>query len=251
MQRIHFSAWLVALAVPASLLGLSGCGAGTDAPTAASISATGTQAEQSAGEARNGNGLADVVQIRADGPSNETPAWTSLPQAKPPEVVIDTHLGQIRLQLFPEQAPVTVDNFLANYVDRSFYDNTIVHFAQANFLVAAGGFSTDYQPGEPRAYIASEADNGLKNRRGTVAMSRDPELIDSANCQFFINVSDNPTLDHQGRDDAASFGYCVFGEVVEGMDIVDRISQLPTVDREDFPSTPQEQVVIRSISRVY
>jgi cyclophilin family peptidyl-prolyl cis-trans isomerase len=90
-----------------------------------------------------------VVQIRADGPSNETPAWTSLPQAPRPEVVIDTNLGPIRLRLFPEQAPVTVDNFLANYVDRSFYDNTIIHFAQPNFLIAAGGFSTDYQPANP------------------------------------------------------------------------------------------------------
>jgi cyclophilin family peptidyl-prolyl cis-trans isomerase len=251
MQRIHFSAWLVALALPASLLGLSACGSGTNAPPAASMSAAGSQPHQSAGEARSGNRVADVVQVRADGPSNETPAWTSLPTVIRPEVVVVTNLGQIRLRLFPEQAPVTVDNFLANYVERSFYDNTIIHFAEANFLIAAGGFSTDYQPAEPRAYIANEADNGLKNRRGTVAMSRDPELIDSANCQFFINVSDNQALDHQSRDDAASFGYCVFGEVVEGMEIVDRISQMPTVDREDFPSTPQEQVVIRSISRAY
>jgi cyclophilin family peptidyl-prolyl cis-trans isomerase len=180
----------------------------------------------------------------------ETPAQPVIAPAARPEVVIDTNLGKIRLRLHPEQAPVTVDNFLSNYVDRGFYDNTIVHFSGRGFLVAAGGYSTDYQAAEPRAYIASEADNGLKNVRGAVAMSRDPAHIDSANCQFFINVADNPSLDHQSRDDAASFGYCVFGEVVEGMEVVDRIAESPVIDREGFPSTPKEPVVIQSIARV-
>jgi cyclophilin family peptidyl-prolyl cis-trans isomerase len=249
MQRIRFSASFVTLALTAFSLALAGCGSGGPAPPAASISAAGLQEGQSAGESRTGSHVAEVVQVRADGPSNETPARPAIIPAARPEVVLDTSLGKIRLRLFPEQAPITVDNFLTNYVDRGFYDNTIIHYAASGFIIAAGGFSTDYQPAEPRAYIASEADNGLKNVRGTVAMSRDPEHMDSANCQFFINLADNPSLDHKSRDDAASFGYCVFGEVVEGMDVVDRISELPVVDQEGFPSTPQEKVIIRSITR--
>jgi peptidyl-prolyl cis-trans isomerase A (cyclophilin A) len=249
MQRIRFSALLVTLAVTAFSLTLAGCGSGGPAPPAASMSAGESQEGQSAGESRTGGRIAEVVQVRADGPSNDTPARPAIIPAARPEVVIDTSLGKIRVRLFPEQSPNTVDNFLANYVDRGFYDNTIIHFAAKGFIVAAGGFGTDFEPAEPRAYIASEADNGLKNVRGTVAMSRDPEHIDSANCQFFINLADNPSLDHKSRDDAASFGYCVFGEVVEGMDVAERIAQAPVTDRENFPSTPQEKVVIRSIAR--
>jgi len=164
-------------------------------------------------------------------------------------VVLDTSLGKIRIRLFPDKSPLTVDNFLSNYVDRGFYDNSIFHYAEKGFIVAAGGFNTEYQAPEPRAYIANEAHNGLKNLRGTMAMSRDPEYANSATCQFFINVADNPSLDHTSREDSASYGYCVFGEVVEGMDVVDRIAEAPVVDKENFPSTPQEQAVIHSIRR--
>jgi peptidyl-prolyl cis-trans isomerase A (cyclophilin A) len=250
MQRTRFSVWLVILAMPISFVGLSGCGSGTDAPPSASIPATGLPSTQSAGEARS-ESPTGVVQVRAAGPSSETPAQMTTMKAPDPEVVIDTNLGAIRLRLFADHAPATVDNFLANYVERGFYDDTIIHFVDPGFLIAAGGFGTDYGAVRPRAYIGSEADNGLKNVRGTIAMARDPDHIDSANCQFFINLADNPSLDHQSREDAASFGYCVFGEVIEGMDVVDRISQVETVDRENFPSTPQEKVVIRTISRAF
>jgi hypothetical protein len=127
MQRIRFSALLVTLALPAFSLTLAGCGSG--GPPAASMSAAGSQEGQSAGESRTGSRVAEVVQVRADGPSNDTPARPAIIPAARPEVVIDTSLGKIRLRLFPEQSPNTVDNFLANYVDRGFYDNTIIHFA--------------------------------------------------------------------------------------------------------------------------
>jgi peptidyl-prolyl cis-trans isomerase A (cyclophilin A) len=250
MRWTRLSTWLVMLALPACLLVLSGCSGGTDAPPAAAMSASDSSSNQIDQEDPEMRPLGGVVQVRADGPSSETPARLSVPPATKPEVLIETNLGQIRLRLFPEQAPMTVENFLNNYVQRGFYDDTLIHFVAPDFLIAAGGFRTDLQPIEPRAYIASEADNGLKNVRGTVAMSRDAEHMDSANCQFFINVADNPGLDHQSRDDAASFGYCVFGEVIEGMDVVDRISQVATVDQENFPSTPQEPVVIQSIHRL-
>lgn len=249
MRWTLLSTGLAMLALPACFLVLSGCGGGTDAPPAAAMSASHSSPNPSNHDDPNRRPLGGVVQVRADGPSSETPARPSMPAATHPEVLIETNLGQIRLRLFPEQAPMTVDNFLANYVERGFYDDTLIHFVAPDFLIAAGGFRTDYQPIEPRAYIASEADNGLKNVRGTVAMSRDADHMDSANCQFFINVADNPSLDHQSREDAASFGYCVFGEVIEGMEVVDRISQVPTVDREKFPSTPQDQVVIKAIQR--
>lgn len=250
MRWTRLSQWLAMLALPACLLVSFGCGSGTDAPPAVAMSASYSSPKQIDQEGLATRPLGGVVQVRADGPSSETPARPSIPSATHPEVLIETNLGSIRLRLFPEQAPITVDNFLTNYVERGFYDQTLIHFVAPDFLIAAGGFRKDYRPIEPRAYIASEADNGLKNVRGAVAMSRDVDHMDSANCQFFINVADNPSLDHQSREDAASFGYCVFGEVIEGMDVVDRISQVATVDHENFPSTPQDPVVIKSIQRL-
>jgi peptidyl-prolyl cis-trans isomerase A (cyclophilin A) len=247
MFRSSLSAWLVSLVLsPLSLL-LSGCGGGSDAPPAASISSTTPTATRASSGAPT---VAEPVLVRADGPSTATPARPADPEVMPdPEVLLQTTFGQIRVRLFPKKAPLTVDNFLVNYVDRGFYDQTIFHFVDKEFIIAAGGFDPDFQPAEPRAYIASEADNGLKNLRGTLAMARDPDHIDSANCQFFINVVDNPALDHRDREDASSYGYCVFGEVVEGMDVVDRIAAVALVDKDHFPATPAEAVIIRSATR--
>jgi len=166
-----------------------------------------------------------------------------------PEVVIKTSLGEIRLQLDAEKAPVTVDNFLANYVNRGFYDDTAVHYVAKDSMVLAGGYTADLEPKETRAYIRSEADNGLKNLRGTIAMVRDPEHIDSATSQFFVNLVDNPSLDHKDTESAENYGYCVFGKVIEGMDVVDRIAGVEVADKGDFPNTPVQPVVIESIQR--
>ncbi len=245
MLRSFLSAWRVLiLLLPLSLLSL-GCGRG-EAPPPASIAAT-----ESAGNSTSENlpAVAEPVLVRADGPSTVTPALPEIARQRPdPEVILQTSQGAIRVRLLPDQAPLTVDNFLRNYVDRGFYDQTIVHFVDPDFIIAAGGFSPDLEAAAPGAYIANEAANGLKNLRGTVAMARDPEHIHSANSQFFINVVDNPSLDHQGEE-PNEYGYCVFGEVVEGMDVVDRIAAVPVDDQVHFPSTPVEPVLIEAVRR--
>lgn len=245
MLRSFLSGWLVLmLLVPLSLLSL-GCGR-ADAPPAASIPAPDSSANPAT---VNVPAVAEPVLVRADGPSTATPASPEMASTRPePEVVLQTSQGAIHIRLFPAKAPLTVDNFLRNYVDRGFYDQTIIHFVDPDFIIAAGGFGPDLEAAAPGAYIANEATNGLKNLRGTVAMARDPEHIHSANSQFFINVVDNPLLDHQGEE-PNEYGYCVFGEVVEGMDVVDRIAAVPVDDQLHFPSTPVEPVLIEAVRR--
>jgi cyclophilin family peptidyl-prolyl cis-trans isomerase len=173
------------------------------------------------------------------------------PQPEPfPEVVIRTSQGDIRLKLDAESAPETVDNFLKNYVDRDYYSGTIFHFVDPAFIVMAGGYTPDLQRAEPRSPIRNESHNGRKNLRGTIGMSRHPEYADSATCEFFINVKDNPTLDHSGTEEAPVAGYCVFGEVVSGMDVVDRIASAPVKNEGNFVNLPTEAIVIQSIERV-
>lgn len=162
-------------------------------------------------------------------------------------VVIQTSLGSIRLLLDFQHAPLSVDNFL-EYVDRQHYDGTIFHRVIKGFMAQGGGFDAAYQKRAVGAPIANEAHNGLKNVRGTVAMARtsDPG---SATAQFFINVVDNPFLDHKGTA-PHEYGYAVFGRVVEGMDVVDRIRAVPTGARGPFTKdAPLEPVVIESIRR--
>ena len=147
------------------------------------------------------------------------------------------------------KAPRTVDNFLRTYVDHGFYDGTVFHYVERGFMIAAGGFSKDLNARQVGDSIPNEANNGLKNLRGTVAMSRHPDYPDSADCQFFINLADNPSLDYGGSKDGASSGYCVFGEVVAGMEVVDKIATVPVVDKDQFPKTPVDPVVIQSLRR--
>lgn len=167
-----------------------------------------------------------------------------------PEVIIKTSQGEIRVRLNAEKAPVTVDNFLANYVSRDFYTGTIVHYVDANKMWIAGGYNSDFTPKEVRAPILNEASNGLKNKRGTIAMVRDPEYSQSATSQFFFNLVDNPDLDHVGTEEGDNFGYCVFGEVVAGMEVVDAIAKAAVHDHQDFVSTPVQPIVIQSVEQV-
>jgi cyclophilin family peptidyl-prolyl cis-trans isomerase len=166
--------------------------------------------------------------------------------AERPVVHFKTSMGEIVVQLEPEKAPATVENFLA-YVKAGQFDGTIFHRVIDGFMLQGGGFTPDYQQKPTRAPVRNEADNGLKNRRGTIAMARtaDPH---SATAQFFINVADNAFLDHRSKD-AQGWGYAVFGEVVSGMDVVDRIKSQPTGAggpfRSDVPRTP---VVIEKAS---
>jgi len=164
-------------------------------------------------------------------------------------VKISTTKGDIVVELDPERAPITVENFL-KYVDDKFYDGTIFHRVIANFMIQGGGFTKDMDPfpKETRAPIKLESKNGLKNKRGAIAMARtgDPN---SATAQFFINVVDNAFLDYpQCRD---GHGYAVFGQVVEGMDVVDMIRKVP-IEKQSGPYTdaPKDVVEIKSIRRV-
>ncbi len=158
-----------------------------------------------------------------------------------PRVKLHTNLGDIVIELYPEKAPKTVENFL-RYVREGFYDGTLFHRVIPGFMIQGGGLTPDMRPKPTHPPIPNEADNGLKNERGTVAMARtsDPH---SATSQFFINLKDNPFLDFTSPD-PQGYGYCVFGKVVEGMDVVDAIARVPTTSRAGHKDVPVEPVVI-------
>ena len=166
-----------------------------------------------------------------------------------PVVRIDTSLGPVTVQLDRERTPQTVDNFLA-YVERGFYDATVFHQVFDGYAVLAGSFNADLEPKDTRAPIFNEAHLGLSNRRGTIAMARDISSIDSATSTFFFNVRDNPELDHQDRTSPETYGYCAFGEVVEGMDVIDRIAGVAVHDTEQMDQTPVQTVRIESVRRL-
>jgi len=160
---------------------------------------------------------------------------------KNPSVEMVTSMGTIQLELYPGKAPKSVANFLA-YVKSGFYNGTIFHRVIADFMIQGGGFDAKYTKKPTRAPITNEADNGLKNDRGTLAMARtsDPH---SATAQFFINVKDNDALNHKSKD---GWGYCVFGKVTKGMDVVDKIRAVQTGAGGPFPTdAPLKQVVIK------
>jgi len=160
-----------------------------------------------------------------------------------PVVVIDTSKGQIKVELFPEQAPESVKNFL-QYVDDSFYDDTIFHRVIPGMLIQGGGFTPEIEEKPTRDPIALEADRGLANVRGAIAMARTMER-DSARAQFYINVEDNPEFDRSGR----GFGYAVFGRVIDGLAVVDTIARVQTSRRGPFDDIPILPVFINSIRR--
>ena len=157
-----------------------------------------------------------------------------------PQLQISTNLGDIKIELFAQKAPISVNNFL-EYVDSGFYEGTVFHRIIADFMVQGGGFTTDMKRKATSPSIVNEADNGLKNKRGTLAMAR-TSVINSATSQFFINVKDNTWLNHNPRN----FGYAVFGKVTAGMEIVDKLSKV-TTGAQDRPISP---IIIRSINRL-
>jgi peptidyl-prolyl cis-trans isomerase B (cyclophilin B) len=158
-------------------------------------------------------------------------------------VVMETSLGAIKIDLFKDKAPLTIKNFLA-YVDSKFYDGTIFHRVLPNFVIQGGGFKPGLVEKKSRGPIKNEAGNGLSNLRGTIAVARtsDPN---SGTCQFFINVQDNKFIDKSKDTD----GYCVFGKVIAGMDVVDKIKQVATGDRGGHQNVPQSDVLIKSVRR--
>ena len=159
----------------------------------------------------------------------------------PTRVRLETSMGDIVLALDRQNAPETVDNFLA-YVKAGFYDGTIFHRVIGNFMIQGGGYTADMSRKQTRPSINNEADNGLKNTRGSIAMARtqDPH---SASAQFFINVEDNASLDHTAPN-ARGWGYAVFGQVVEGMDVVDEIRNQATGVKAGFRDVPKKTITI-------
>lgn len=161
-------------------------------------------------------------------------------------VTIETNLGNITVELYPDKAPKTVENFL-NYVNDGHYEGTIFHRVIPGFMVQGGGFTQDFKQKSTKSPIKNEADNGLKNNRGTLAMARtsDPN---SASTQFFINLVDNSFLDYSAPT-TQGWGYAVFGKVITGMDIVDQIAKTPTGRAGPFASdVPKTAVIINKIT---
>jgi cyclophilin family peptidyl-prolyl cis-trans isomerase len=172
---------------------------------------------------------------------------TSGPSGPHPEVVMETSMGTIKLELFQDKAPITVENFL-KYVDAKHYDGTIFHRVISDFMIQGGGFTPGMvKKAGARASISNEAGNSVSNARGTIAMARTPDP-DSATDQFFINVKDNArSLDRT----PGNAGYAVFGRVIDGMDVVDKIREVRVVPNEGGEkATPVQDVIIKSIRRV-
>ena len=155
----------------------------------------------------------------------------------------ETSHGGFTVELFPEQAPVTVENFL-KYVDDGFFDGTIFHRIVPGFVIQGGGLTAEFANKKTRAPIRNEARNGLKNSRGSLSMARTSD-VNSATSQFFVNLKDNGFLDHGPRD----YGYAVFGRVTDGMDVIDRIARVGTGRRKGYQDAPLEDVVIVSARR--
>jgi peptidyl-prolyl cis-trans isomerase B (cyclophilin B) len=183
----------------------------------------------------------------ADSPVPTPQSSTAAPVPAPtksanPRVALETSLGKIVIELDPEKAPKSVENFLG-YVKSGFYEGTVFHRVIKDFMIQGGGFNAEMKQQATQPPIANEADNGLKNKRGTLAMARtmDPN---SASSQFFINTVDNAFLDHTGKN-PRGWGYAVFAKVVEGMDVVDKIRAVKTSTRGQFADVPETAVVIQ------
>jgi cyclophilin family peptidyl-prolyl cis-trans isomerase len=180
--------------------------------------------------------------LSANAESKEAPAKVTI---QSPEVLITTSMGKIKVKLNAERAPITVENFI-KYVDKKHYNGTIFHRVIEGFMIQGGGYLPNMKEKDTLAPIKNEAKGGLSNLRGTIAMARTNE-IDSATAQFFINVVDNQRLDYKNDN---QYGYAVFGEVVEGMDVVDKIRLVKTGSKDGHDDVPVKNVLIKSITKV-
>lgn len=237
MHLARFVLLFVALAILAAACWLSGCGSKPESdPTASADAPSISQPTAATGFAAVESASAKPKAVR--------------PPPEDPVVVLHTSAGDIKLKLFAGKAPQTVDNFLSNYADRKFYDETIFHHVEPGSLLIAGGYDAQLEAKPTRTPIYNESRNGLSNTRGTVAMICDPESPHSATSQFFINLTDNANFDSKKTDDEVAFGYCVFGEVVEGLEIAEKIAKQPTTSQGDFAQLPTPTVAIQSIERL-
>lgn len=232
--------WIVGW-MAGAVLSVAGCGTSGDG------SATQATTASIAGGAGNG------MQATAAGAPMLTAA-SGLPAAAKasdpdhPVVVMETSMGNITFTLDKQKSPLTVDNFLF-HVNERFYDQTIFHQVLKDYVVLGGTYSSEFVEKQADRTIRNEAFTAPKNVRGTIAMARQPDVIDSATSQFFINVSDNPMLDHKG-DAPEEYGYCVFGKVTEGMEVVDRIAAVEVHDQSNLERTPVAPLVIKSIRQL-
>ena len=177
-----------------------------------------------------------------EAPPLQVPAETPAPGN--PVVAISTSLGEVTLELFKDRAPVSVENFL-RYVSEGFYEGTVFHRVKKGFMIQGGGYTADLTEKPTHPPVQNEATNGLRNLRGTLAMARRVALR-SATSQFYINVADNRMLDHTGYS-PDEFGYAVFGRVLTGMDVVDRIAAVPSRTAGEMEDVPVEPVIIKSV----
>ncbi len=227
-RRIHPWTWLVLL--PTVVI-LAGCGSGEkgQTPVAASIHAPTAPA----------GGSAMTSTAAASPPSR--PSFDLVH----PEVTVETTAGRIVIRLDAEHAPGTVANFLS-YVNSGHFDGTCFHYVSPGDMILGGGFSPQLELRPTAPPIRNEAHNMVSNTRGSVAMSRSLDVIDSATSQFFINLADHQNLDYHS-DAPSEYGYCVFGRVILGLDVAEKIAQVPTTSKGEFAMTPTQPVVIHSI----
>lgn len=190
-----------------------------------------------------------VPQTGNPAQAKPVPPQTTAAQATPapgnPVVVVSTSMGDITLELFKDRAPVSVENFL-RYAQEGFYEGTIFHRVKADFMIQGGGFTPEMFEKPTRRPILNEATNGARNTRGTLAMAR-TRALRSATSQFYINVVDNRALDHTGYS-PEDFGYAVFGRVLSGMDVVDKIAAVPTTTKSEMDDVPAAPVVITKVT---
>jgi len=162
-----------------------------------------------------------------------------------PRVYVKTNVGGFTIELYPDKAPETVANFL-NYVDKGYYGGTIFHRVIKGFMIQGGGFTVDMAQKETAPPIKNEAYNGLKNKKYTVAMAR-TNVVDSATSQFFINTADNNALDFREKSQTG-FGYCVFGKVIDGTDVIDKIELVQTASKGSYDDVPVKPVIIKAMT---
>ena len=211
-------------------------GCGGDATTA-SISKKGDSSDASGKSGASGK----VSRGKASGKKRKSSNGATI-------VAVETNVGTFEITLDAEKAPLAVDNFLYNYVQRGGYDNTIVHYSTLDFFIAGGHQKEGLSEVPSRAPVRNESDNGLANLKATVAMSHAEDYPHSATSHFFINVKDNAFFDYdESAEEDEKWGYTVFGKVTDGWDVVERIANAKTHDTDEFVSTPVKAIVIKSI----
>jgi cyclophilin family peptidyl-prolyl cis-trans isomerase len=199
---------------------------------------------------------ATPAAVNGPGGQNAAPADPSTPPAQPeqdtshPVVAIDTTLGSFTVRLDGDKVPMTVDNFIS-YVNSHHFDQTIFHQVSKERpkVILGGAFTAQLTEKKPNMAIYNEAPKGRKNLRGTIGMARQPDVIHSATCHFYVNLTDNPQLDYKDST-IEGYGYCVFGEVIEGLDVVERIGQVAVRDNDKFLQIPVDTVAITAVRRV-